>query len=77
MSNAPQKTYPLLMAVDKPMAKIGFISFLLALWILIFYFDSGWFLTLLLSAPMTALVGMGLALVLEYVLEPLLRWIKK
>jgi len=59
------------------MVKVMSVSFLLALWILFFYFDSGWFMSLLLIAPMTALVGMGLALVLEYVLEPVLRWFKK
>lgn len=59
------------------MVKVMSVSFLLALWILLFYFDSGWFMSLLLIAPMTALVGMGLALVLEYVLEPVLRWFKK
>jgi hypothetical protein len=63
--------------MDTPMAKVMSVSFLLALWILFFYFDSGWFMSLLLIAPMTVLVGMALTFILEEILEPLLRWFNK
>ncbi len=63
------------MSQESSMPKIGLISFLISLWILIFYWDFGWIMTLIMILPMTALVGMGVAVVLEWVIEPLVRWI--
>ena len=77
MSYAYKKTYACAVATDKPMAKIIFISFLISLWVLATDPDMGWVMTLILIAPTTFLVGMGIAFVLEYFIEPLLRWIKK
>jgi hypothetical protein len=72
-----QKNYPWALSQNSSMQKIGLISFLISLWIVIFYFDSGWVMTLILIFPMTALVGMGVAIALEWVIEPLVRWINK
>jgi hypothetical protein len=59
------------------MAKVISVSFLISLWLAIFYWDLGLVMTLIVIAPTTVLVGMGVAFVLEYVLEPLLRWFSK
>ena len=72
-----QKNYPRDMSQETSMPKIGSISFLISLWILIFYWDFGWVMTLIMILPMTALVGMGLAIALEWVIEPLVRGINK
>jgi hypothetical protein len=63
------------MAVDKPMAKIGFISFLVAAWIVIIELEMGW-LTLIVLAPMTGLVMLILSAAVT-IAESLLRWINK
>lgn len=63
------------MAVDKPMAKIGFISFLVAAWIVIIELEMGW-LTLIVLAPMTGLVMLILSTTVT-IAESLLRWINK
>ena len=57
------------------MAKVGFISFLIAAWITIVELDSGWF-TLILIAPMTGFVMLILSAALDFA-ESLLRWIRK
>lgn len=59
------------------MAKVISVSFLISLWLAIFYWDLGLVMTLIVIAPTTVLVGMVVAFVLEYVLEPLLRWFSK
>jgi|Wag4MinimDraft_6_1082665.scaffolds.fasta_scaffold203606_1 hypothetical protein len=59
------------------MAKVISVSFLISLWIAIFYWDLGWVMTLIVIMPLTFLVGMGVAVLLEAVLEPMVRWFKK
>ncbi len=76
-SKPVKKPYPCAVATDKPMAKIFFVSFLIALWVAIFYWDLGWVMTLIVIMPLTFLVGMGVAVLLEAVLEPMVRWFKK
>jgi hypothetical protein len=70
-----QKTYPLPMELDKPMAKVGLISFVIAAWVTIIQLDSGWF-SLIFIAPMTGLVMLILSAALG-IIEWLLRWINK
>lgn len=57
------------------MKKIILLSFPIALWYL-FPLSFDWF-TILMIVPVTALVALGLALVLEIIIEPLVRWINK
>ncbi len=59
------------------MAKVISVSFLISLWIAIFYWDLGWVMTLIVIMPLTFLVGMGVAVLLEAVFEPMVRWFKK
>ena len=75
MSFTRQKKYPYQMEVDKPMVKIGFISFLIAGWFVIFKWDSGWY-TIIFIAPMTFLVSLILSVVLGLI-EGLLGWLNK
>ena len=56
-------------------AKIGFLSFLIAGWIVIIELESGWF-TLIFIAPMTGLVMLLLSAALG-IAESLIRWINK
>lgn len=57
------------------MAKIGFLSFLIAGWIVIIELESGWF-ALIFIAPMTGLVMLLLSAALG-IAESLIRWINK
>ena len=57
--------------------KVGFLSFPIALWIALIEWDYGWVMTLIVIVPLTFLVAIGLALVLELIVEPLLRWLNK
>lgn len=74
MANTAQKTYPC--SVNNAPAKIALISFPITLWLLIRENGFDWF-TVVMIAPMTFLVALGLAAILEWIIEPLVRWINK
>lgn len=71
------KKYPCDMAQDKQVAKLSFVSLLAALWVLIFKWEMGWVMTLLLIVPLTALIALWLAFALNMIIEPLVRWFNK
>jgi hypothetical protein len=62
--------------VNNAPAKIALISFPITLWLLIRENGFGWF-TVITILPMTFLVALGLAAILEWIIEPLVRWINK
>jgi hypothetical protein len=56
--------------------KIYLLSIPIALWWLISE-DFGWFYGVLMIVPVTVFIGLLLAAILEWLIEPLVRWIKK
>ena len=62
------------MARDKQMAKLGFVSFVIAAFT-VFKMEFGW-LAIIVLIPMTAFVALILALILE-ILETMVRWFNK
>jgi hypothetical protein len=59
------------------MAKLGFVSFLFTLWLLIFYWEFDWFLFIVVIIPLTAVVAGVLAFILDMILKPIVEWFNK
>jgi hypothetical protein len=56
-------------------AKILFLSFPIALWYLI---STGWgWGSVLMIVPVTVFIGLAFTVILEWFIEPLVRWINK
>jgi hypothetical protein len=56
--------------------KIYFLSVPIALWWLISE-DFGWFYGLLMIVPVSMFIGLVIAAIFDWFLEPLVHWIKK